>query len=505
MLTNSGNVFVRREVRDLKDNFPDQWTLYMLALESLHWSDQKDPYSFFGLASIHGRPYKTWGDAPGLSYKIGTAGYCPHGNELFMPWHRPYLALFEAILSSYVHEIAVRAPADQVERYLAAANEFRMPYWDWAQGVAIGTVPEFFLTPTLTIDDTDGSEITIYNPLYSYKFKPIPDGFDGKWRYINETIRWPDADDPWGRSQQWRFVEAFKEQASNLVAQMGVVFRSSTFSRFSSTLEDPHGWIHGIIGGGFNGNVSPNQGHMWPLEYSSYEPLFMLHHANIDRLFSLYQAAHPDRWMESSNIGPHGNVFLEDNQAVDANTPLLPFRKDGDSFWTFNDSRNTSVLGYAYPETQAWLFPSATAYQENVTAKISTLYAGTAKTQLLSQQATAATSSAQTILSPNNSFTDWTIEASAIASTMPSSFIVSFSLVALFQSDPIIDVGSWMVLMPERIPSVTKRPRVVEKVIRGTTSLTSHLIGRVEAGVLRSLEPEDVVPFLGEFLSWVVW
>jgi tyrosinase len=59
---------------------------------------------------------------------------------------------------------------------------------------------------------------------------------------------------------------------------MGIVFRSDTFARFSSTLEDPHGWMHGIIGGGFDGNVSPFRGHMWPLEYSAFEPLFMLHH-----------------------------------------------------------------------------------------------------------------------------------------------------------------------------------------------------------------------------------
>jgi len=86
---------VRREIRDLKANYPDQWTLYLLALERLQWSDQSNPYSYYGLASIHGRPYKVWEDAPGLPDKLGTAAYCPHGNELFLGWHRPYIALFE--------------------------------------------------------------------------------------------------------------------------------------------------------------------------------------------------------------------------------------------------------------------------------------------------------------------------------------------------------------------------------------------------------------------------
>lgn len=51
------------------------------------------------LVAIHGRPYQTWGDAPGLPNKIGKAGYCPHDNELFLGWHRPYLALFEVSIS----------------------------------------------------------------------------------------------------------------------------------------------------------------------------------------------------------------------------------------------------------------------------------------------------------------------------------------------------------------------------------------------------------------------
>jgi hypothetical protein len=46
---------------------------------------------------IHGRPYRTWGDVPGIERKIGTASYCPHSNALFLGWHRPYLALFEVV------------------------------------------------------------------------------------------------------------------------------------------------------------------------------------------------------------------------------------------------------------------------------------------------------------------------------------------------------------------------------------------------------------------------
>ena len=46
-----GNVPVRREIRDLKDNFPEQWNLYLLALSSLQWTQQTDPRSYYGLSS----------------------------------------------------------------------------------------------------------------------------------------------------------------------------------------------------------------------------------------------------------------------------------------------------------------------------------------------------------------------------------------------------------------------------------------------------------------------
>jgi tyrosinase len=50
-VTPPGNVPVRREIRDLQKNHPDQWNLYLQGLEALHWNDQKDPLSLYGIAS----------------------------------------------------------------------------------------------------------------------------------------------------------------------------------------------------------------------------------------------------------------------------------------------------------------------------------------------------------------------------------------------------------------------------------------------------------------------
>jgi tyrosinase len=109
-LTSLGHVYVRQEIRDLKNNHPDQWALYILGLRKFYNSNQSNPLSLYEIAGtssfrelqtqladhvlgIHGRPYKVWQDAQGLPGKSG--GYCPHNNIMFLGWHRPYLALFE--------------------------------------------------------------------------------------------------------------------------------------------------------------------------------------------------------------------------------------------------------------------------------------------------------------------------------------------------------------------------------------------------------------------------
>jgi tyrosinase len=56
----------------------------------------------------------------------------------------------------------------------------------------------------------------------------------------------------------------------------------ATFSAFQRTLEGAvHGLVHNAVGGTMAGPSSPG------------DPLFFLHHANIDRLWSEWQATHP--------------------------------------------------------------------------------------------------------------------------------------------------------------------------------------------------------------------
>lgn len=72
--------------------------------------------------------------------------------------------------------------------------------------------------------------------------------------------------------------------------------------------------------------------------------------SNVDRLFALYQVQNPNAYLQPSNVGSAGNVFVEDNTVVDGDTPLLPFRRSPGSFWTTNEAMDWRIFGYDYPK-----------------------------------------------------------------------------------------------------------------------------------------------------------
>lgn len=53
---------------------------------------------------VHGVPYVPWQDDP-TKVEVMDAGYCTHRSVLFVPWHRPYLLLYEVL--SYYQNIHV--------------------------------------------------------------------------------------------------------------------------------------------------------------------------------------------------------------------------------------------------------------------------------------------------------------------------------------------------------------------------------------------------------------
>lgn len=104
------------------------------------------------------------------------------------------------------------------------------------------------------------------------------------------------------------------------------------------SLEDIHNTYHDVCGG---------DGHMSRVPVAAFDPIFWLHHCNIDRMLAVWQATHEgaDSWLPS------------DDSVYGQNVPLWPFRRgpgktDARDMWTSAQVQGVSALGYTYNDLQ---------------------------------------------------------------------------------------------------------------------------------------------------------
>ena len=106
----------------------------------------------------------------------------------------------------------------------------------------------------------------------------------------------------------------------------------------SGSLEALHGLYHGLIGG-FNIKGIKTGGHMTEVPVAAFDPIFWMHHCQIDRLFAIWQSIRKD----------NPKSWFSDK--LKAGNNLLPFRNAaGKSYWNSNLSKETEDFGYTYPE-----------------------------------------------------------------------------------------------------------------------------------------------------------
>ncbi|PPJ60917.1 hypothetical protein CBER1_06201 [Cercospora berteroae] len=401
--TASPNVAPRKELRDLTKE-----ERYLFA-EGLARFQQKDlekehqsPDSYYEIAGIHGLPYRRWPDEDwnkdmSADPVKGAPGFCTHTSILFLTWHRPFLALFESKLWENVQSIAKGiSPSDGQDRYLAAAKTFRLPYWDWAR-------VDRFIFPAEALDQKQiwwsgpNSKNSVwpssgkYNPLHQ---APLPANADqGILNYGNPTRRQNrgesalsdrDRDNSmWDRvkrvqtqhsgatiyAQDVVAARNLSERVANLLGgyQRFAPISSNAFSFDQSkaqrtarkevwgSLEDVHNAIHDLVGNG---------GHMGQISASAFDPIFWLHHCNIDRLFALWQGLREDKgkadtWVTDHEFTARSTTYLKTSGAAGPDgdkTELYPFKYLDDNnnlqWYTSAQTHNVEDFNYTYPELQ---------------------------------------------------------------------------------------------------------------------------------------------------------
>ncbi|HVH24646.1 MAG TPA: tyrosinase family protein [Pseudonocardia sp.] len=227
---------VRRNIWDLQATTPwDPVTLaYAKAVKAMQGRPITDPTSWEYQAAIHGR---AGAQPPGSLWNE-----CQHGGWYFLPWHRIYLYYFERIVRAEV--IAQGGPAD-----------WALPYWDY-DNPGQAKLPPAFREATMP----DGSA----NPLL------VTDRSPG-----------------WNVDRQLPASAVSSTAAMNLTAFTGTANAggfgggaSSPAHFFSAHGElefTPHGDVHVQIGG-----------FMLDPDLAALDPIFWLHHCNIDRLWEVW-------------------------------------------------------------------------------------------------------------------------------------------------------------------------------------------------------------------------
>lgn len=370
----------RQEITAFSQSGP-AWDLYLLALQQLQNTPASDPLSYYSIAGIHGYPNIAWDNAQG-NPASRSIGYCKHFSVLFEIWHRPYLALLEQRIAEIARNIATLYSPPDRDRYSTAADTLRIPYWDWLISPSLPTV---MTTPKIGVNAPEGFR-SIDNPLRRYNFPVNVTSIIQPVQYVygldkySSTVRHVGLD---GASQDDLASQAMQaDSAARLSNTYNLLVSSHTWTEIASdsingthnsleNLERIHGGVHNNVGEMTDQNIP--RGHMALIPLSAYDPIFWLHHANMDRLTALWQALHPDSYVEPT-YQTQDTFFQAADTIEDINTALAPFHADDDGiFWTAGTSRDTAVFGYTYPELVDWDLNS-TALAAKVRQAVNMLY-----------------------------------------------------------------------------------------------------------------------------------
>lgn len=275
---------------------------------------------------------------------------------LFLPWHRVYLAAYEQVIQELAREIAGQYPRATRTKYQSAVTTLRVPYWDWASS---NSMPTLLSQPTVFVNTPNGFK-GLANPLATYKFHPVPSENEFPQTFpLSKAPRTRRTPDDNGNDQLGQINAAMQANGESLTDKVYfLVARQSNYGPFSNTgfpielrngsydsLESIHNQVHGLVGG---------NGHMAYVPFSTFDPLFWLHHCNIDRLWAIWAAINPNSYVaaQMNNVGTYAHAA---GTKEDAQTALYPFRTDNEGrFHTSDTARDTRSFAYSYPEVVDW-------------------------------------------------------------------------------------------------------------------------------------------------------
>lgn len=511
--TSSSSPPLRKDIDTLG---PEEFNLFVLAMQQWQKAAAGDVGGYFQVAGVHGAPHVYWDNAGNYgttSTGNKNVGYCFHGDQNFYLWHRPYLSLFEQQMRVYALNISSTWYAPQRSAYQTAASTLRLPYWDWAK---TGTVPSSIASQQINVTNpTTGRPMTIPNPLYSHT---LVSGASlggstsvGPGRTTYRKSSYQSDMQSVGASLKSNTALLFNtgNVCWNRFATYNTDEQKSCSGNTVNALEAIHNTIHNTVGGT-----------MASLDTSAFDPIFWLHHANVDRIGAIWQAINPNT--KIVNTQASGSTYVAGPGVRGESFQFLPFRtvNGNTNWWIASQAYDVRSTGYTYPEIYDQ--PSSTTALSRVNAIYGTgrtqqaLTSSSAKerreflvdlesrqssTGLATPPSTAALAPYSSLLiASNGSFHEYAAACTIKKSVAPGQ---SFDL-HLFFGDAPAQAADYLTAT-NRVGgfSVSQSGDTsAAQAVSGIVSLTDALLSLLVKGKIKNLEPSTVRKYVRARLVW---
>ena len=308
----------RRNVYSLGGDWADEILWYARAVKAMKQRALAEPTGWLFYGAIHGVHRGLWEHYgfvspaepdPDAATQDVYWRQCQHSSWYFLPWHRGYLLALERILRA------------EIEALGGPHETWALPYWNYFRAGENALPPAF-----ASADWPDG---TGDNPLFVEQRYGLVEG---------EPIVLPPEELELSAMQETEFTGVGSGGAPGFGGvDTGFNHGGGVFGSLES---QPHNIVHVLIGGG-NAN---GPGLMSHPATAGLDPIFWLHHANIDRLWEC--------WLEAPGTdgNPDAAAWLQGPASVGQRAFAMP-APDGTRWdYTPEEMRRTAPLGYEYDD-----------------------------------------------------------------------------------------------------------------------------------------------------------
>lgn len=254
------------------------------------------------------------------------------------------------------------------------------------------------------------------------------------------------------------------------------------------SMEGIHNQVHGLLGG-----------HMASVPFAAFDPIFWLHHTNMDRLEALWQAIYPQSYV-APQLNRIGTYNRDQNTIENGTTPLYPFHKSENTYHTSQDARYTSNFGYTYPEIRGF-GRSSEALSSEVRTIIEALYNRDRRLPLERRSLPYDVPVYQSEL-VNSTYQDWFLNIRANRQMIPETYLINF-----FFGQPPEQCTSWTMAENRAGTQVVFSGDYVTSnwaQDMGQIPLNRQLKTQKQRGKLESFQKHVILGYLKRELQWQV-